>query len=1266
MQNYFKKIAKNIKKKPQKKQATQIENAISLTDTSPINGGFQGYFDGILPTGELYGWAYNEIEPLQRLDIYLTLNDVIFGNTKADLKRYDLEKFGKADGCCAFVLSEIPFSALQELSPDSQIHAFFDSSLQTELVNSPLALTETTRQQLSICALNPQREDLTLDEQKIAVVKLLDILQHPAEAIDIKLLYSRLLGFCRLLLKFEQYEWLQQQLTLDLIQTQLNEGGFAFELMLLHTVACQAHNMLSLAQLQQLETALYAKLRGEYAIQEQSRFFYHDFIYEIIINSYRHSYLSLLKRTRVPTELTHRFLYLLGIALLNLYQDYSSASLLFDFIRRYADFADNALLLEYCGKANRLLDKNFEAMQDFTAAIQAKTESAMVYQEVASLTQLICEGDIHLLRQTSSDIFAFLLKSFQLNPHRNGKLQTLADDFLRQFFQSCIAQSALMAKKGAIKTALAARRNDLANLITTIDLLQVLAGQGCYQGAAGTRQVVKRCFQHILFIGSTDLWQCYQYRVVQKIEQAQTLGYETAYRDTNSLDDESWKTEMVFTDVIYICRVPVVLNVIKLISYAHQLQIPVIYDIDDYLFNECYFPAPLESYAGTIDQDLHTHLIMDNPFFEVALQLADYITCSTPPLAERIREVVGDKKTVVVHPNLLSPTLYQVARYANKAKKRHKNIQIFYGSATKAHKQVIYEVFGPALLVILQRYPLVQFTAFGYFQLPLELEPYADRIEFREPTANRDYYLSQLSMADINIAALEQDPFTDCKSEIKWLEAAVFGIPSIVTPTATYRAVTEEEKHVLFAHDAEQWEKQLSRLIESAEFRHNLGENARKHALEYYDPAVGAKILESSLNAATSVFQPALSTSTQKPRLLYVNVWFAPQSVGGATRVFESHVKCLLENYANKYELFILTSQINPEHYQPYSVEQFLYGSALVTRINVPLRDWSETCDETMAAFCEQFYQQYAFDLIHFHALPIITASVVDAARKLKIPYLITLHDGWWLSKYMFLVDELHSLIDTTQAFSERETCPRQQQLYACLNEASAVLAVSNQFRDIYQDAGITQTQTNENGVEIFEVLPRNPVTTTESVKVRVAHIGGMSYHKGFDLFKEAVSQGHFRHLEIHIIDHSLESGQVYQGQWGSTPVIFRAKLKQSEVNLLYANIDVLVAPSIWPESFGLVTREAAYAGVWVIASDRGAVGDCVEEGVNGRIVSVDNCLALQQALVEIETNPARYLSPCPQKTSRSVAEQVEECVSLYQTLLLKQKPFESFTDALK
>jgi glycosyltransferase involved in cell wall biosynthesis len=112
------------------------------------------------------------------------------------------------------------------------------------------------------------------------------------------------------------------------------------------------------------------------------------------------------------------------------------------------------------------------------------------------------------------------------------------------------------------------------------------------------------------------------------------------------------------------------------------------------------------------------------------------------------------------------------------------------------------------------------------------------------------------------------------------------------------------------------------------------------------------------------------------------------------------------------------------------------------------------------------------------------------------------------------------------------------------------------------------------------------------------------------------------------------------------------AKTRQGEVNQLYSQMDVLVAPSLWPESFGLVTREALYAGVWVIASDRGSVGDAIEDGVSGRVVDVSSPEGLTLALREVDANPEPYTRQRPSIKPRLAETQATECVELYRSIL--------------
>ncbi|HEX6782266.1 MAG TPA: glycosyltransferase family 4 protein [Solirubrobacterales bacterium] len=57
------------------------------------------------------------------------------------------------------------------------------------------------------------------------------------------------------------------------------------------------------------------------------------------------------------------------------------------------------------------------------------------------------------------------------------------------------------------------------------------------------------------------------------------------------------------------------------------------------------------------------------------------------------------------------------------------------------------------------------------------------------------------------------------------------------------------------------------------------------------------------------------------------------------------------------------------------------------------------------------------------------------------------------------------------------------------------------------------------------------------------------------------------------------------------------------------------VAPSIWPEPFGIVALEAAAAGKPVVASDIGGLRDIVLDGETGLLVPPDDRLALAEAM---------------------------------------------------
>jgi glycosyltransferase involved in cell wall biosynthesis len=1316
-----------------------------------------GNFEGIKATGELCGWGRDPFDAAHKPTIYFFYEGKPLGSVEAAEYRGDLKEAGLGDGKCAFVWRNLAFESLRALKAGKAIHAFFDPSQQGELNDSPAQLTKDALKKLWKSVLDPERDDIGIQDKAKLVAELLAYDGEKAEDYKTsnEAAYAYALAFCLEFFKSGEYDLLVRLLSPDVFALRKTRGLRTFELALYRIFALMGLGQLSLEDLEAFDGAAYMEMEevpkrkpkwkeekddkdskdqkdgsseadadeepdeeenedmdalsdksglielklstgksGERRRNkgESSRKLYDHCIRDACIENFNQFFARFYEDSEESLNrelIFNRYARVMARCLGSIYGDNHLALNFVGVLSRDAHLARDVEFYGLAGKVNQTLGYNYEALQYYLQAARGGSESWRVHHEAGMLYSLICQERIDLYRLKHPEIVRLLADGIRLHPQQSAGYK-VAESFFRDFSQLSLGYTKELAGLGDVEKALEQRYRDLNAIAESVVGFQRLGAEIC--GEIPPRAAHGRNFGTIVFVASQALWQCFYYRAKQKLDHARTLGWDTRYVDFNELPRQQWKKELMYADLIYLCRVPATFEVLDLIAYARSLELPIVYDIDDLIFDEAHFPSPIESYAGTIDEDLHLHLKMDNPLFGVALRQADLVTCSTEPLAEQIRKAVAPETEVVVYPNLLSEELNVQAMHHQRRREggkqvspsaaEEKTVEIFYGSATKAHKQVFYEELCPALAVVMITHPEVRLTLIGYFVLPSELQGLADRIKVLEPTPNYMGYIARLRQSDISLAILEQDTFTDCKSELKWFEAAAFGIPSVVTPTATYRHVLEPEQNALFAAGTEEWIRQLNRLIESASLRETIGQNAYQYALNAYKPAVGAEILKGVLGTARKPHPVARA----KPRLLFVNVYFAPQSVGGATRIIESHIRYLMEHYGDEYELHVLTTEHDPRHWQRYSVEQYRYGAALVTKIRAPVRNWADYSDEKIHEFCLEYYRNYRFDLIHFHSIQVLTASAVDAARELKIPYVITLHDGWWLSKYLFLIDDEGELVDPADPFSASDPekddllwlLERRNRLYRCLTDAVAVLAVSDKFRQLHEDAGVpARLLTNENGLEPFEVLPRVPAVleaapqTSEksgkrtsrrktpaaapAARVRVAHIGGVSRHKGFHLFKEAVTQGDFKNIEAIVIDHGLEPGETYHDRWGSTPVTFRAKFKQSEVNRLYSGIDVLVAPSIWPESFGLVTREALYAGVWVIASNRGAIGDAIENDVNGYVIGVEDVESLKKALENVDKDPKRFVTQLHSLPQRMVSAQIEECVEIYREILSRR-----------
>jgi glycosyltransferase involved in cell wall biosynthesis len=759
---------------------------------------------------------------------------------------------------------------------------------------------------------------------------------------------------------------------------------------------------------------------------------------------------------------------------------------------------------------------------------------------------------------------------------------------------------------------------------------------------------------HVLLIVEESIAHCFRYRVKQKIEQLELSGYEARWI--------SWKDQigvrqaLHFSHVVIFYRVPAFDEVANTIEYARALNKVVLYDIDDLIFDQKIMEENIDQgFARELSREETSALLTGTGLYSRAISASPYTIGSTPALCDELARFGGK---VYLHRNALDEAILD---YVNKGSPKigRDAVTIFYGSGTKTHDGD-FEIAAPSLLRLLESYTDVRLTVVGFLNLPKEFKVYADRIDRIAPLSTRSYW-EFLKNADMNIAPLRPGVFSDCKSEIKWLEAAVMKVPSVVSDSRTYREVLRDGENVYIASSSEEWYAKLTSLVEDLGLRERIRQNAYDYACANYRPEAAARNLDEIIQdalakeAGRSVAIPA----PRQKRIVYVNVLYPPHDLGGATVVAKNHIDIIQEMYGNRFEPAVFAGNITPG--VEYHITEYEHEGTHVTSIRLPLVsdiDW-RYCDEQIYELFRRYLECQQPDLIHFHSVQRLTASVLEAARECGIPYLVTLHDSWWLCDRQFMIDNLGQdcsqfradplvcagCVDDSDKSLERRSYLREQLIHARL-----LLAVSRYQQELYKRNGFDHVVLNRNGVHKNAQVQRKPHTG----KLRMGYLGGICVHKGYYFFKEVLENLDLKQSEVTVVDFGMSSGNFRREMWGSTPVRFVSKIQSEDMPRFYGNLDVLVVPSLWRESFGLVVREALVNGVWVVAADAGGLAEDIRHGMNGHIFRKGSTDELAAILREIDRDANTYQSRAGTDAShiRSVEEQVEELISIYDKVL--------------
>ncbi|MBF0380165.1 MAG: glycosyltransferase [Magnetococcales bacterium] len=204
--------------------------------------------------------------------------------------------------------------------------------------------------------------------------------------------------------------------------------------------------------------------------------------------------------------------------------------------------------------------------------------------------------------------------------------------------------------------------------------------------------------------------------------------------------------------------------------------------------------------------------------------------------------------------------------------------------------------------------------------------------------------------------------------------------------------------------------------------------------------------------------------------------------------------------------------------------------------------------------------------------------------------------------------------------------------LKAYLKEAKKIVAPSNAMAKALINSGVSQEHIAIVSHGITPLL-QSEIKNLENRPLKFAYVGRIDYAKGVHLLLEAMELADInKRAELHIYgDTTNKSDEKFwqkQIKKAKKPpwLHLHGAFNHSDINKIYAGIDVLLLPSIYLEVFGLVVAEAMSAGRPALVTDCGGPSQQVTDGVDGWVVDANDVGKLAEKIRWLSKNPSVVL----------------------------------------
>ncbi len=297
-------------------------------------------------------------------------------------------------------------------------------------------------------------------------------------------------------------------------------------------------------------------------------------------------------------------------------------------------------------------------------------------------------------------------------------------------------------------------------------------------------------------------------------------------------------------EVLVVCRSQFSAELAQLVALARSFGARIIYDTDDLIFDEAYTQTVVQAVDTYNTKNRSSIEATWNHWFATiarhgaAMQLADATMTTNSHLAN-LAQSYHNVPTYIV-PNFMGFDQVEFSQRLVRRKDLLNNqrdgfTDIGYFSGTSTHNKD-FAIPASAIARLMRKNPKVRLRLVGFMNVAkTPLAGLEDRI-LRSPLVSYLELQHLIAKTEINVAPLQVNIFTNCKSELKYFDAGAVRIPTLASPTHTFvNAITSGQNGRIVPEDS--WADELFRIVDTYDTDGaRMAQAAYEHSYATYTP----------------------------------------------------------------------------------------------------------------------------------------------------------------------------------------------------------------------------------------------------------------------------------------------------------------------------------------------------------------------------------------------------------------------------------------------